>query len=662
MNYKQLMCIYLCIFSLASIPAYSKEFDKEFIKKHLFATTYTIDSGASAIILYENSFIQLEYDNGILRQKHFIHRLIKILKSEALDEANIPLWYPEKNFSHINQIRGTTYNLVDGKLSTTTSTKADVLKKDVSKYINSINFSLADVMVGSVIEYSYEVNSTGLEVMYSWVIQGKHPKLESIFSINYPLTIEFTAISHVGAKDKRYKTEEEAAAGTDSFAYVRREYEYSQRSFWIRRNVGAIKDEVYVQNKYNIAERIEMQLTGFLNGNRIVHFNNSWEKINETFWKDRKYGNMLNGDNSFFDKILDSMAIPAMGAKEKVAAIYKYVREHYHCNNSRGPVSNTNMAKLNAATEVNKSEMNALLTAMLIRSKLPASIILLGTTGGISPTEAFPVIDRINYIVCGVTADSEYILLDASDKNNAFGILPTYCYNGFSWVLGEKGHGVQLTPDLLINKTIYNFRIYDFNDSTAKLDITKRMGLVTSAGSRRSWAKDKEEMVKDLDNLKELLPSNITILEQHFENQDIPDTNLVAKYSCKISFNKSEDLFLNTNLIKIYETNPFKATDRTAPIEFNCKNEYLLYTNITLPEDRVPDSISQPTAINYNNGDMYYKKFMGYFPEMHIFTINTSFSINNTYYDAGEYAAIRDFFKKMIDNTNEMVAFKKTVK
>ncbi|WP_161499167.1 DUF3857 domain-containing protein [Flavipsychrobacter stenotrophus] len=662
MNYRKLYNLFLCAFLLTSGVATSKEFDHDFLKKHLNTTGYAIDSGASAVVLYENTYIDLAYNNGGLGKRHLVHKLIKILKAEALDAANVHVWYTDKDAVQLNKIKGYTYNLQDGKLITSTLAKQELVKKDVSKTVNSVNFTMPDVKVGSLIEYSYETYSNDIRVSYTWLPQGPYPVLENIFSINYPLNMEFTSISHIGLKDKRYMTEEEAMKSTDDFAYVCREYAYSRRSFWVRRNVEKVTDETFVRNKYNMSERLEMQLTGVAAGIGVRHFYNSWDKINRSFWIDLGYRDMLNGDNSLLDKTINSITKPGMTETEIATAIYKYVRDHYKCRGSASGLSTSNLGKLADAKDLNQWEMNMLLTAMLVRAKLPASLVLLGTAGYVSPTEAFPLIDRINYMVCQIKIDSQYLYLDASNKYNVFGSLPSFCYNGFSWVLADTGHGIQLTSDHIKNKTVYNFKLYDFTDSTAKIDITRKMGTIASANYRRSWAEDKEQKTIDLDALKDRLPGDIAVQEKHIENEDNPDTTLVMKYSCIINFNKNEPLFLNTNLIKIYENNPFKVAERRSPIEFNYKSEYVLYTNITLPVNMEPDTLSEPMAIQYHNGDLYYKKIMSYLPDLHILTINTSFNINTTTYGAEEYSSLKEFFQKMIDDTNEMLAIKKTKK
>ena len=660
MNYRLLLCIYLCLLGSLSSRAATKKFDEAFIRKHLQTPIYSIDPDASAVVLYERTEIEISYLYNSLRRKYTLHKLIRILKASALNEANVHVWYKDNYFGKVQKIKGTTYNLVGNEIVTDEIDKDDLLKKEVTQKLNSVSFSLPSVKEGSIIEYSFEVYSSTAESVFTWQLQDKYPKLESVFSMDYPPTLELTSISHIGAISKAYNYEEDAENSADDFAYFSKSLSSYNRSFWKKMNIEAVKDEPFVQNKHNNAQRLELQVSGVYTSIGVQHFNNSWDKINEELWKGQKYKDMLFGVNSFFDKSLDSLLTPGMSAKEKTLVIYKYVRGHYHCNKKLDGISTTNLWKLDEADEVNTGEINALLASALIRAKLPAALILLSTTASVSPTESFPVLDRISYIACCVKADTENLLLDASDRNNVFGMLPEYCYNGYSWILGNTGQGVNLTPDIIKNRTIYNFRIYGFTDSTARLEITKKNGLMSSASYRKSWCKNKEQRQKDLNSIKAELPGNITIQEHFLDNEDNPDTNLVMRYNCTIDIGKDTTIFLNTNLIKAYETNPFKEASRRSPIEFPYKSENVFMTSITLPANMHPQFTEEPLAISYNKGDMYYKKIINYVPDIHMITINNTFDISTTTYDADMYPAMRDFFQKVIDNSNQMLTIKRS--
>ena len=57
---------------------------------------------------------------------------------------------------------------------------------------------------------------------------------------------------------------------------------------------------------------------------------------------------------------------------------------------------------------------------------------------------------------------------------------------------------------------------------------------------------------------------------------------------------------------------------------------------------------------------MVFKKILGYYPEMHTLTVNASYEVNTTLYPGEEYGTISTFFQKMLEESNEIISFKKT--
>src|SRR6185312_6504300 len=153
--------------------------------------------------------------------------------------------------------------------------KDDQLKKKIVDNEVVMNFSMPSVKEGSIIDYSYDIVSYFNEYTFTWQIQDEYPKLESEFSITFPKTIQFTTISHTRLKSKTLNLEEDAEKSTDSFCFVKRKYDESQKTFWLRRNVAGVKKESYVVNRVNQLERLEMQLTGAEGVVGMLQFDNS---------------------------------------------------------------------------------------------------------------------------------------------------------------------------------------------------------------------------------------------------------------------------------------------------------------------------------------------------------------------------------------------------
>ena len=646
-----------------SSKANEKEELLNLINQNLHTKEYTIDPEASAVVLYEHTEITLNIEDYQFHRKKTVHKIIKILKSDAFDAADIHIMYPKDDYRNfVTNVKGTTYNLVGDQVTTAEINKGDVLKKAMGKNMHSINFTMPGVKEGSIIDYSYELQIMNLDVLLTWQIQEEYPKLQCSYYFEYPQLLEFTAISHVMAGQRVYKTEDEAKKANDIFAYVKRSSTDGNRSFWIRRNVPGTKTEPFVVNKENHIECYQIQITGVGRGLDVQHFNNSWEKLNERIWKKDGMKKMINGQNSFLDHAIDSLM--KLGATPGTFAnsAYRYVRNRYKCNDKSISYDDINLAKAYDASELSMNEINLELTAMLVKAGLNASPVIVSSTDDISPTADIPVLDRIGTIICAVEVDGKYKLLDASDKNNCVGLIPDEYFNGYSWVIGDTGIGTMITPQLFKDKTVCNIKISDFTDSGAKVEITTKMGLLRSASKRKLWAENKKKSKEYLSEMTAEL-SNLESVESKIYNEQDADTNLIIKIKGILSIEKgASHLYIPGMMIKLFDKNPFAATVRKFPIEFPYQSEYAYYMTIVLPADMQPDSTYKPVIIDYENGAISYKKQMGFFPEMHTANINSTFAINNTSFDVEHYPVIREFFQKMIDDNNQMFVFTKSKK
>ena len=663
MNYKQLSCIYLCIFLFFCAPSFAREFDKEYYLKNLKTQKYSIDTEASAVILYENIYTHIIGSNGIYNKKETVHKIIKILKADAVSLGDIHIVYAQDIRTSTSSFKATTYNLDGDKVVESVVAKDDQLKKKLVDDEVVMSFSMPAVKQGSIIEYSYEIVSYFDMNTIHWQIEGDYPKLESEFSVTFPKSVQFTTISHSPFKSKTFQVEEEAEKSADSFCFVARMYETSQKALWLRRNIRGVKEESYVVNRPNQLERLEMQITGIRGNVGMLDRYNSWDFLNKELWEG--FGGMketLNGARSAFKKDVDSLVGREMDAVEKTTVLYKYLRWRLkdEDNNSFGRYDLKNTYILRRGTP---NDMNLTLVAMLRYAGVNAAPILLSTTNHISSIKNLPVLDRISFIACAVTVDSNLILLDVSDKNNPVGALAPYFYNGYSWILGDKGSGVYLTPDMLTEKMVISVKISDFGDSTAHMEIIQKLGMIASAQKRKEWALDQDKAKKKFTEFKKMLPDDVTVTECTIDNENNPDANLIIREKCTLSFDKNTtNFYLPSNLIKFFESNPFKEAKRQLIIEFPYTFDYSYHLNIELPKNTAPETVTDPVMLDFDNGGMSYKKTISHLPDMNMITVNTVLNVNNTAYNTDKYSGIKDFFQKIVDDNNQMIVLKKTMK
>ena len=656
----------LLLLQLICNRSFSQKADIEYIKKNLVVKSYAVDTEASAVVLFEKHTAQITTENGTVQQLEKIHRIIRILKSDAMDVANVAIYYPADDYNHyIDHIDGTTYNMEGEEVIETPLPKKDRYKKSIGNNMYEVDFILPAVKEGSIIDYSYEIVSLPHDMFPVWYIQGQYPKLMTEYQVFYPPLLEFTIIAHTRFKAEEFRSPNAAENDPHPFcktSAVSANTRVESSVFWVRKNVEAIKkDEPFVTNISKETERLELQFSGVSSRMGGIQFRNTWDKLNDYLWAG--YKKQLYSSDDPANAVVDSLLKIDNTEAGRINAIYKYVRSNFALKNESNR-SAKNLYEIFVRKSGDVTEINSLLVAMLIYSGVNAAPMLLATTHNIPLNPAFPIEDRANYLVCAVTTkDSAHIYLDASDKNNVFGMLPYYCYNGFAWILGNPGLGVTLTNDQIHDKSVFGGRIYDLNDSGAKLEIVEKIGLIQSEAFRKSYAGDEKKLQTFIDEGAHKLSSNISVLDSRLYNENKPDTNIIIKYTCSLKLEQTGDVYyINSMLLKFFKENPFKSTVRKLPVEFPYKTEARYYMSVQLPENIEPDSLAPPLQIIYEKNSMSYLRSYNYDPTLHVLTVDASYNVNSTTYPSEYYESIRDFFQKILPLGNEMITLKKNTK
>lgn len=649
-----------------SLPSGAQQLDSTYLTQHLSSASYDIGPDASAIVLFERTEVEISEEYAIYARKETVHRVIRILKSDAISStagnlANIRVFVPQDDIHHaVTKIKATTYNLENGTITESKLAAQDIFKKNDGKAGYEISFSMPNAKVGSIIEYSYEMKAKFTGSTETWQIQELYPKLVTEFQFRYTDHFAFTSIANVRQPQKEFTSEIDAAKSPDEFCHVKRTDRFDQvfySSFWSRKNVSVVSSEPFVHNMNNMEERIELQLTGTRSAEGAKSFNHTWEKINKQFWDTEGLGKEITGNNNYMDDVTDSIKKLTQDQLERAKLIYSFVRNNFSIDNSRSYSSKKGVYETFKKRQGSKYEINLLLTALLFHADIDASPVLISTTDEVSFISSFPVISRLNFIACLINIDSNLHILDATKKYNTFGTLPSYCYNGFAWVLNFKGYGIELMPGALSEKNVYATRIADFTDSTASVDIMIKPGILTAQKLREYWAKNENNEKQFLEQTEMALPAEISITNHTILGRNNPDTSLIIRLTGTFSFDShGAGIAIPVQVARHFTTNPLKAVSRRVlPVEFSKKDNYDSYVTVSLPPGMIPKQIPQPVEEKLRDDGMIYRNNVTYNPDLKILTIAAKFETNSVDYEASQYDELRNFFQKVIETSNTSI-------
>ena len=133
---------------------------------------------ADAVVLSDYGDISFEF----FKDKGWVHIYkrecrIKILNDEGYKWATdvITTYDGNKIEEKVTQLKGYTYNLVNGKLERTKLSKESIFTDKVNDKYTKTKFTMPDVKEGSLIEFSYEITSNYMLVLPEWKFQRSIP-------------------------------------------------------------------------------------------------------------------------------------------------------------------------------------------------------------------------------------------------------------------------------------------------------------------------------------------------------------------------------------------------------------------------------------------------------------------------------------------------------
>ncbi|HSN61188.1 MAG TPA: DUF3857 and transglutaminase domain-containing protein, partial [Ferruginibacter sp.] len=446
--------LHALLFLQISLPAQDKlniKFGK--VKTEDFnVQSLLIDSSTNAIVIADvgnSKFIANPNEQTfslIFKQK----KRIKIFNKKGFDAATItiPLYVGNNsNQEKLDDLDAYTYNLENGKVVETKLAKSSVFTEKINKNWIYKKFTFPALKEGSIIEYSYEVNSDFFTNLQSWTFQGQYPVLWSQYETEIPEFFKYVTLSQ-GYHPFHLQNKEISNVSFQFVEHVERETSrtgaivgsginnfkisgISEHSTWIMKDVHALKEESFTTSLRNAISKIEFQLNQVAFPNTIPqNYMNTWQKVASELMEDEKFGLPIDRANNWMDNEVETIVNKATTIKEKAEKIFEYVRDNFTHNDDNGIYITKNLKDILKNKNGSVADINMLLIAMLKSQKISASPVILSTRDHGYTNEYYPLLNRYNYVIAKVNIDNAEIYLDATIKHLEFGRLPTKVYNG----------------------------------------------------------------------------------------------------------------------------------------------------------------------------------------------------------------------------------------
>ncbi len=577
-------------------------------------TSYEKDLKANAVVLFESGEYSVRVIGRSIKLVKEIHRKIKVFNAKEFKQSivEIPL-YKNSSKEYVTKLEAITHN---GE-SKTFVAKDAIFTVDQSEYWYAKRFTFPNIKDGSILEYTYRIESPFFFNFGEWAFQDDLPKIYTEFYAEIPANFKYNRALY--GKEKLYindayiKDNCFSIEGSSSIADC-------EVLTYAMKDIPAFKKEEYMLAARNFISRISFELQEYTNFQGFKEeYSKTWKDVDREFRYEKDIGKQLKYKSYFKDNIPANILL-INDPLEKSKAVYTFIQNHYSWNGkydifSDNRVKDAFEEKTGSVPEINISLINALNAA-----DLDAKLVLSPTRGFGLPTLRYPVLTEFNYVAALLTIGDTKYILDATDKFASFDVLPFRVLNIQGRVMdfkkGSYWHPINpnmrnvhyVSAQLLAEEDgTFSGKVSELYSGHIAFDKRKSIANATLEGYRS--IKKSETANAEIENLNvEVLHDATKPLKEVYEI--VLDSELVG----------SNTYFYPLVMTPYFEENPFTAETRKYPLDFGfpITNTYMVsidlndqYEVIDLPKSRIyklPDNGGECSVIySEDNGKVNWR-------------------------------------------------------
>ncbi|WP_242927809.1 DUF3857 domain-containing protein [Pontibacter vulgaris] len=654
---------------LAQVPKFGKIEDAELTMK-----VYDKDTTAAAVILSDYGNTHFIYSSSTGFQLVFERQTrVKILKKSGYEWADIEVPYYQQNSrkEKVANIKGYTYNLVDGKqVKEKLETKA-VFDEQMNENWSQKKFTMPNVKEGSVIEYSYIIYSDFLYNMREWEFQTTIPVAWSEYHARIPEYFNYKLLqqgylpfhtSEKQASQDKFNVSysgETTGAGFNMTRQPGGTNQVDTRSdayIWIMKDVPALREEKYITtlSDYQAKLEFELQLVKYP-GQAPKVMTGNWEDVTRDLLQSEKFGTQLNR-NSFFKNEVAAIVAKYKTPEEQMAAIHGLVKKTVKWDGKNSIYAITPIRKVYDSKTGNAAEINLLMTSMLLEAGLDAAPVLVSTRSHGRVHKGSPMLSKFNYVISHVRIGENEYLLDATDPLLPAGSIPVRCLNGEGRLIKKNDQRwVALTSTSPFRKVFSSNMTINSNGDMTGSGMESAGGYEALSLRRRilEEGEDKyaEKLAKEVGDFKVGKPAI-----QNLHEIDAP-LNITYDITATGNGQQNSVLYLNPMLGRGEKENPFKLEERVYPVDFGAPIDETYVGRFIVPDgyemEEAPKSVVM--ALPENGGRFTYMVQK----DGNTIQVMSKISINKPMFYAPEYADLKEFYNQIVAKHAEQIVLKK---
>ncbi|UIR56682.1 DUF3857 domain-containing protein [Sphingobacterium sp. SRCM116780] len=644
---RQIFTIFLTFFLFSK--TYSQEFEfGKITYDDLNFDRNVIDSNANAVVLREegrSSFVVDDYTNQP-RLIHEYHVVIKIFNKEGFDKANFVVptsKYSSQSEDYFTSVKGTTYNLENGKIIRTDLDKSKVFKEKKSENINLNKFTLPNIKEGSIIEVTYTINYYNYFNFKTWVFQDDIPKVASKYIAVIPASFDYNVVLR-----GFYKLTDQKSERLADCIFLGGARMDCSKLIYTMQNIPAFIEEDYMTAANNFKSAIYYELASirYPNGN-IKNFSKEWKDVDIELMNEKTFGGQIKNKELFKD-IIPQITATANDNYTKAKLLYNYIAKQIKWNHYIGKYAQEGIEDALKKRSGNVADINLALIAALQAASIEAYPVILSTRDNGFPNPKFPVLSDFDYVIVLAKINGQDFLLDASEPLSPFGSIPIRCMNERGRVIYSK----KSSEWIPLKSALTSITLYSFKGEITEQGHLKGNLEINYSGNK---ALNKRQEMKSFNSLEEYNEKMDEKLEKfnlknhEIFNLDSIDNILIERFDIDVALPKNDQAnywILNPTLIDKTTKNPFNLMERTYPVDLGFLTQENYQVEIKIPETLEIADLPKKIALTLPEGSAKYRYMASFENGSFIFSQNTAF--NKPIYDVDEYFHLKELLSKKI--------------
>jgi len=627
-----------------------------------------LDSNVNAVVISDQGSTEFEGNNkGWFKMIYRRHKRIKLINKNGFDAADISilLYSDGQDAEKVSELKANTYNLENGNIVTTELGKKSIFVEKINRNLIETKFTFPALTSGSIIEYTYTIESDFIFNLQPWIFQGQYPCLWSEYNVKLPDFFNYVFLSQGYLKFDI----DEKAAGFKRFVVTSSNGIGPTESFsinstildrkWVIKNVPGIKEESFTTTLNNHIAKIEFQLSEYRFPEQPTKkIMGDWKTVTEKLLDREDFGLSYIRGNGWLEDEMKKIIGGVNDKREKTEKIFEYVRNNFTCTKTRGVYieDKTTLKDIFNKKSGTVSDINLLLIAMLKKAEVPCEPVILSLRNRGTVHPIYPLMDRFNYLIAMATINEKPIYLDASNNKMGFNQLPAACYNGTAWVIEKDNtRRIELSPDSIMEYKTTSIFIINKEKGGLEGSFRKQLGTYESIATREDFSKNKKEgltkeLVKKFGSAYKL--SNLEI-------DSVTNYNEPVKYSIEFSTQPEEDiLYINPLFGEETTKNPFTSNKRLYPIEMPFIIKEVIILDMEIPKGYVLEELPKSVRyfLNENEGVFEYLAIK----KDNKIQLRSTIHIKKANFPQEDYDTLREFFAFLIQKQGEQIVFKKS--